>query len=297
MEGVNVGAFLLGYLGIAVFGLTSLTALGLLIARLAKAARITFAAGLLVTAGIAALASLSFLQKGHGFYVEGSEPVIVLTALSLVLAGTGQFVAALQRPQTYAAAFGCAAGSMVFPAALVFLAAFPGHGSLGLAPCLLLAVLSLMIPVIPPRRRNGVLLWTALAAFGGIAGFALGDACVTTRCTLLEGQRVPGGPVRVRVEVDVLGVRVSDETGLAPLPPWARPDDLGIRAVSPAQAAWRYGPPAAGAAVGVAAGLLVALGVARLWRRQSGEGVHAKSLAGAERPREQGSSSDKIKPA
>jgi hypothetical protein len=289
VEGVNMGAILLGYLGISVFGLTSLTALGLLIARRARAARVTFAAGLLVTAGIAALAALSFLQKGHGFYVEGSEPVIVLMALSLVVAGTGQFVAALQVPQTYAAAFGCAVGSMVF------LAAFPGHGSLGLAPGLLLAVLSVLIPVLPPRRRNGVLLWTALAAFGGIAGFALGDAGVTTRCTLLEGQRVPGGPVRVRVEVDVLGVRVSDETGLARLPPGARPDDLGIRSVSPAQAAWRYGPPAAGAAVGVAAGLLVALGVARWWRRQSGEGAHAKSRAGAARPREQGSSSDKIK--
>jgi hypothetical protein len=47
VEGVNVGAILLGYLGIAVFGLTSLTALGLLIARQAKAALITFAAGLL----------------------------------------------------------------------------------------------------------------------------------------------------------------------------------------------------------------------------------------------------------
>jgi hypothetical protein len=298
VEGVNVGAILLGYLGALVLGITSLVALGLLIARQTKAALITFAAGLLVTAGIAALATLSFLQKGYGFYVEGSEPMILLTALSLVLAGAGQFVAALQGPRTYAAAFGCAAGSMVF------LAAFPEHVSrtlpevsLGLALSLLLAVLSLMIPVIPPRRRNGVLLWTALPALGGIAGFVLGDACVTTRYTLLEGQRVPGGPVRVRVEVDVLGVRVSDETGFAPIPLRAKPDDLGIRAVSSAQVAWGYGPPAIGAAAGVVAGLIVARGITRWLRRQSGEGVHAEPLAEADRPSEHGPWSDKIKPA
>ncbi len=86
-----------------------------------------------------------------------------------------------------------------------------------------------MIPVIPRRRVNGVVHWTALAAFGGIAGFALGYAWVTIRCTLLEGQRVAGRPGQVRLAVDAPGVRVSDETGLAPLRLRARPDGLGSR--------------------------------------------------------------------
>jgi hypothetical protein len=187
---------------------------------------------------------------------------------------------------------------------MVFLAAFPEHVSLtlpevslGLALSLLLAVLSLMIPVLPPRRRTGVLLCTALAGLGGIAGFVLGDACVTTRYTLLQGQRVPGGPVRVRVEVDVLGVSVSDETGLAPIPLRAKLEDLGVRSVSPAQVAWGYGPPSTGSAAGVVAGLIVAWGITRLLIRQSGEGIHAEPLAEADRPSEHGPSSDKIKPA
>src|SRR6266545_3533490 len=151
------------YLGVLVLGITSLVAVGLLIFRLTKGARITFAAGLLSTAVIAALATLSFLQKGMGFYVEGSEPIIVLTTLSLLLAGAGQFVAALQSSRLYAAAFGCAAGSLAFLSAPFLGGEFVGMHvipqifgvsspslpgvSLGLALSLLLAVLSLMIAV------------------------------------------------------------------------------------------------------------------------------------------------------
>jgi hypothetical protein len=286
VEGLNVGAILLGYLGVLVLGVTSLTALGLLLARRTRGALITFAAGLLAATVLAALATLSFLQKGMGFYVEGSEPTIALTALSLLLAGAGQFVAALRRPRTYAAALGCAAVSLAFLSAPLlgadvvrphavhqFLAArslsLPGVG-LGLALSLLLAVLGLMIPTLPPQRRAGVLLRTALAAAGGIAGFAAGDAFVATHTALL--QSFPGGgPQPVRVEVDVLGARVSDETGFARVP-W---EGLSlVRAVSAAQAAWVYGPLAAGTAAGAAAGLVAAWGIARLaGRRSAARGV------------------------
>jgi hypothetical protein len=301
VEGMNVGAILLGFLGVLVVGLTALVAFGLLIARKTRAALVTFTAGLLGATVLAALATLSFLQKGNGFYEEGSEPMIVLTVLSLLLAGGGQFITALRQPRIYGAAFGCAAGSMAFQAApflgldalgmdgarralAVRSLSLPGV-SLGLALSLLLAVLSLMIAVLPPRRRNGGLLWTALAVLGGIAGFGVGDACVVTRCTPLPAPRIAGVPQRfegggrvlerVRVEVDVLGVRVSDETGFAPIP---REGLSLVRAVSLAQAAWVYGPLAAGAAAGAAAGLVAAWGIARLLVRQPGEGVHAEPL-------------------
>ena len=273
-------AILLGYLAVLAFGIASLVALGLRIARLTRGARITFAAGLLVATAIAALATLSFLERGQGFYEEGSEPRIVLLALTLLVAGAGQFVAALQSPRTYAAALACAAGSLVLLAAPLLggdagaqirSVRFLVAAALIRWPwtSLLLAVLGLMIAVLPPRRRTGALVCTALAGLGGIAGFGVAEACVRTRCTLIQG--FPGGgPQEVRVEVDVLGVRVSDETGFAPIP---REGLSLVRAVSLAQAAWVYGPLATGAAVGFVA----AWGVARLLVRPSGACVQAEA--------------------
>jgi hypothetical protein len=297
VEGVNIGAFLLGYLGILVFGITSLVALGLRITRRTREALLTFAAGLLSMTLIAAVAILSFLL----FYEEGREPTIMIMALSLLVAGGGQFIAALRSPGSYGVAFGWAAGSLAFQAA-PFLGidavgmrgagqvlgvrslSLPGV-NLGLALSLLLAVLSLMSAVVSPRKKTSALLCTMLGGLGCIAGFAAGDACVRTRCTLVQG--FPGGgPHRVRVEVDVLGERVSDVTGFATIP---REGLSLVRAVSPVQAAWVYGPLAVGAAAGAAAGLVVGWVIATLLVRQSGEGVHARPLGGAERPREQGS--------
>lgn len=102
MEGMNIGAMLLGFLGVLVSGLTSLVALGLLIARQTKPALITFAAGLLVTGVIAAIATVSFLQHGGGYDPDpddlGGRLMIVLSAVTLLLAGAGQFISALQGP-------------------------------------------------------------------------------------------------------------------------------------------------------------------------------------------------------
>jgi hypothetical protein len=118
---MNMLAFLLGYLAILVFAITSLVALGLLIARLIAPARILFAAGLACAAGIAGVALLSFHQED--FRDEASVPMIALTALSFLLAGTGQLVAAIRSPRTYGAAFGCAAASIVIVVAFPFLGA------------------------------------------------------------------------------------------------------------------------------------------------------------------------------
>jgi len=124
--------------------------------------------------------------------------------------------------------------------------------NLGLALSLLLAVASLMVAVLPSQRRAGVLLSTALAVLGGIAGFSAGEACVATHCTIL--QSFPGGfPNKVRVKVDMLGVRVSEETGFARIP---REGPDAVRSVSLGQAIWVGGPLAAGAAAGVVTGLV-----------------------------------------
>src|SRR5262249_17487278 len=156
VEGVNVGGLLLGYLAVLVFGIASVVALGLCIARLTRAARIVFASGLLGATLIAALAALSFLQRE--FHPQGNKALIVLAALTLLLAGLGQFVAALRSPRTYAAALGCAAASLAFLSAPVLgtevlgtpvvhqvlgarSLSLPGV-SLGLALSLLLAVLT-----------------------------------------------------------------------------------------------------------------------------------------------------------
>jgi hypothetical protein len=154
---MNLEAAWLGCLGVLVLGITSLVALGLRIARRTQGALLTFAVGLLGTAVLAAVAMLSFLERGRGFYQEGSDATIVIMALSLLLAGTGQFIAALRIPGSYGVAFAWAAGSMVLLASLLL-----GRGSLeflslpgvnlGLALSLLLAVLSLMSAVVPRRK-------------------------------------------------------------------------------------------------------------------------------------------------
>jgi hypothetical protein len=116
VEGVNLGGFMLFGIALLLVGGTSVVALGLWIGRLMKAARIVFAAGLLCSAAIAAFATLTFLSSEFTHYGTDSS-LIVLTALSLMLAGSGQFAAALQCPKVYAAAFACAAGSAAFLAA------------------------------------------------------------------------------------------------------------------------------------------------------------------------------------
>jgi hypothetical protein len=127
------------------------------------------------------------------------------------------------------------------------------------------------------------------AVLGGIAGVAAGDSSVTTRCTVLEP---PGRGTRVRVEVRVLGVLVSEEIGFVRIP---EDGPSSVRHLNLEQAAWAYGIPAAGAV----AGLLAALGSATLLVRsfepsrktarvlgsrglgQSSEGIRAERGAGA----------------
>jgi hypothetical protein len=270
VEGMNIGAMLLGSLGVLVLGVAILVALGLSVAGKYRAALLTFAGGLLATAITAALATLSFLQKGGGYYVEGSEPLIALVTVATLLAGTGQFVAAVRR-SGYGIAILCAVGSTLFLAAPVggadalrWIGGTPrvfGVSSLslpwlnlGLAISVFLAAASMAVAILPPQRQIGALVGIALAAIGSIAGFAAGDVCVETHATHLHS--IPGNVQEVRVEVDVLGRRVSDEVGFAPIP---REGLALVRAVSLRQVAWVFGPPVLGAG----AGLLVASGLAK----------------------------------
>ena len=111
MEGVNLGGFMWAMVGFLLFGVTSLVAVGLQIARQARPAMIVFAAGWLCAAGILALATLTFLDRQ--FHPDGHEALIVLTALSVLLGGAGQFVAALRGGHVYGRAVGCAAVALV----------------------------------------------------------------------------------------------------------------------------------------------------------------------------------------
>jgi hypothetical protein len=253
VEGVNLGGILLFvFVAPIVFGVVSLVAVGFLIAQKIKVARIVFASGFLCATLIAAFATLTFLDRQ--FHHGSSEGVFIVgAALFFLLVGSGQFIAAIRNQGTYAAAFACAAGSLVYG----MLASLRGDAFMsmrlpqGPAISLLLAAASLVIAVLPTRRKTSPLLWTALALFGGIAGCAVGSFFVTTHCQPLEP---PGGQAltQVRVKVYLLGMPVSEETGLAAI------DGSPVRFLSFAQGAWVYGTQIFGAAAGLFAALAIA---------------------------------------
>jgi hypothetical protein len=161
-----VVAVLLWYLAGLVFGITSVVAFGLLIARLTKAARILFAAGLLCLAVATAAVSLSGVEEPERIGGEFGVLMIVMSGLSLLIAGVGQFVAAFRSPRTYAAALGCALLATVFMAAFtlscmeitadVIPFEFPAPALPLAVASMLAAVASLMIAALFPsgfRRR------------------------------------------------------------------------------------------------------------------------------------------------
>jgi energy-converting hydrogenase Eha subunit A len=162
LTGRIIAGLLLGYLAFLVFAIGSLLALGLLIARRTKAARISFAAGLLSATTLLAVAVIAFL--GGEAAEQPFSATDVVAVLTLLLAGSGQFVAALQNPRTYAASLGCAAASLLLMAAPLLSGdaglRIPGVHLLlkavGLVPLaltsLLLAVVSLMVAVVLPFR-------------------------------------------------------------------------------------------------------------------------------------------------
>jgi hypothetical protein len=111
VEGVNMLALLLGNLALVIFGMALFVAFGLLVARMTKAARLFFAVAVLCASVIAAVAILTFLQPEFHETELGTR--IVLPALTFLLAGAGQFVAALRNSRTYAAAVACAVGALL----------------------------------------------------------------------------------------------------------------------------------------------------------------------------------------
>src|SRR5262245_49138640 len=176
VEGMNIGALLLGSLAFFIVGIAILVALGLVIAGRTRAAPMTFSGGFLAMAVLGALAALSYLQRGMGFHQEGSDPTLILIALSLVLAGSGQFVASFRSPRIFAAALACAIGALAILWTPLLggdllhspniSRIFAAHSlslpwiNLGLALSLLLAALSMIIALASAERRNCVLLMT-----------------------------------------------------------------------------------------------------------------------------------------
>jgi hypothetical protein len=111
---------LLWYLAVLVFAMTSLVAFGLLLARRTIAARIVFAAGLLCPAVATLPVFLAWLEPLAADARSGESvplALLVLTELSLLLAGFGQFIASLRRARAYAVALACALGATAFVAA------------------------------------------------------------------------------------------------------------------------------------------------------------------------------------
>jgi hypothetical protein len=146
---MNMLAILLGELSVLVLGITGVAACVLLIIRKTRTAWKTMSFGILFTAVSAAIASLSFLEKGMGYGSDGNEAWIALMALSLLLAGSGQFIAAFQNFQTSAIALGCAVGAVAF---LIGSSRAENHMPLAVAS-LLLAVASLMSAVFQRGSR------------------------------------------------------------------------------------------------------------------------------------------------
>jgi hypothetical protein len=109
-------------------------------------------------------------------------------------------------------------------------------------------------------QMRRLFLWLAQAFPGAIAGFALGNGIVETKCTLLEPH---SRGTMASVEVRILGVLVSKENGIAHLFEDEQVDGSTIRYVSARQAVWVYAPPLLGAVVGVCAAVIIATSLCR----------------------------------
>lgn len=131
MEGINMLAILAGYVAVLGFALTSLVALGLLIARYTRPARFVFAGGLLTASLIAALAVLSFFMPGY--YHDGEGPLVAVTAASILLAGSGPFIAAFRGTGTYWISVSCSAVAILLYSSPVLAGDWSGRilGALG----------------------------------------------------------------------------------------------------------------------------------------------------------------------
>jgi hypothetical protein len=292
VEGINIGGILLLYVSLFVFGMGLLVAAGFWLrdtslGRRPRAALLTFATGQLLSALVAVVAALSFL--GPEFHHEGENTgPILLIATILLLTGSGQFIAAIRCPWNYGAVFACGVG------AIFFLAGSFGD-SVGLAMhfqsrpeiSLLLAPACMVIALLPPRRRTNPLLWAALGALGVIAGWAIGDLMVATRSRQLAPPE-HANVAQVRVEIWVLGMPVSEETGLVPVP------DAGpgaIRFLTLGQAVLLYTTRIAFAA----GGLWVALACTARLIRQAAQTVPTIPVLSEDFPPIHGYSSEQIK--
>jgi hypothetical protein len=104
-------------------------------------------AGAVLCAAMAATA----ITLTQPLQLHDSWPLILVFALSLLLAGAGQFAASYRSPQTYAVALTCAAASMAFAAGpLTYIGFELLRGPVAAASSLLLAVASLMAAVLSP---------------------------------------------------------------------------------------------------------------------------------------------------
>lgn len=101
MEGMYFGAIWFGLLALIIAGTSALVALAFAAAGRAGQARLILATSLFASAALAAFASLSFLPHAGQNAPQGVGMVFTMTAAALLLAGFGQFRAAIAFPGRY----------------------------------------------------------------------------------------------------------------------------------------------------------------------------------------------------
>ena len=101
MEGMNIGAMYLLGLVVLVAGLLSIVSLVSLLLGKFGLARLAFATGVLASSVLAALASLTYLTDVGRFSPPGAGLIFTAMAAALLLAGWGQFRAAIAFPGRY----------------------------------------------------------------------------------------------------------------------------------------------------------------------------------------------------
>jgi hypothetical protein len=148
---MNMVGILLGYLAVFVLGGAFLVALGLWLAGQGKIAKFLFAGGLLLATLIMAVAALSFLDLDFHHEAQREAILIVVATLVLLLAGSGQFIAAFRSSGRYAAALACALSALASGVATSAGGgdAMPFHLPAGAVISSLLAIASVVIAVLP----------------------------------------------------------------------------------------------------------------------------------------------------
>ena len=111
MEGVNFLPIMATFLAFLIFGITTLVAIGMLFFQKSRQARLLFSGGFLCGTVIVALSLLSFFERQYRH--NNSTTLIVISIVTLCLAGAGQYLAARRNGLTFVMAFACSTIALI----------------------------------------------------------------------------------------------------------------------------------------------------------------------------------------